>query len=67
MSERFRLALVTDAWEPQVNGVVTTFNNVISRLAALDVDVTVVHPLLFRTVQLPRYAEVRLAASPVRV
>ncbi len=67
LSERYRLALVTDAWEPQVNGVVTTFNNVISRLAALDVDVTVVHPLLFRTVQLPRYAEVRLAVTPVRV
>ena len=67
MTERFRLALVTDAWEPQVNGVVTTFNNVISRLETQDVDVTVVHPLLFRTVKLPRYSEVRLAVAPVRV
>ncbi len=54
-------------WEPQVNGAVNTFNNVIRRLEVQDVDVTVVHPLLFRMVNLPRYPEVRMASSPVKV
>ena len=67
MLGKFRLALVTDAWAPQVNGVVNTFNNVIPELERRDVDVAVVHPSLFRTVRLPRYSEVRLAIEPVRI
>ncbi len=67
MPDRYRLALVTDAWAPQVNGVVNTFNNVIAQLEARDIDVTVVEPSLFRTVRLPRYSEVRLAVAPLQV
>ena len=66
MPGKYRLVLVTDAWSPQVNGVVNTYNNVIPLLEKRDVDVTVVEPSLFRTVRLPRYSEVRLAIDPVR-
>lgn len=67
MAERPRLVLVTDAWAPQINGVVTTFNHVIAQLEAQGLSVAVVEPSLFRTVRLPRYSEVRLAISPVSV
>ena len=34
-----RILIVTDAWHPQVNGVVRTMQNVIDRLRARDIDV----------------------------
>ncbi len=41
---RLKLLLVTDAWEPQTNGVVTTLKQVIPHLNRRGVDVAVVHP-----------------------
>lgn len=59
-----RIALVTDAWAPQVNGVVTTLEQVTSRLRARGCEVDVVHPLLFRTLPCPTYPSIRLAVLP---
>ena len=67
MTSRVRLALVTDAWLPQINGVVTTLTNIAELLPQEGVDVTVIEPSQFRTVTLPRYAEIRLAMSPIKV
>jgi glycosyltransferase involved in cell wall biosynthesis len=61
-----RLALLTDAWSPQVNGVVTTWTQVVRRLRERGHDVLVVHPAMFRTVPLPRYPDIRLAVLPSR-
>lgn len=60
------LLLVTDAWQPQVNGVVRVFSHLIPLLHEEGIEVTVVHPGLFKTVQLPLYPEIRLALFPGR-
>lgn len=59
-----RLLLVTDAWSPQTNGVVTTLQAVTSRLPQFGWTVDVVHPGRFRTCPLPGYPEIRLAIDP---
>jgi glycosyltransferase involved in cell wall biosynthesis len=56
-----KFALVTDAWMPQVNGVVRTWFEVTQRMEALNYRVFVVHPGLFRTVAVPKYPEIRLS------
>ncbi len=56
-----KILLVTDAWAPQVNGVVRVLNTLIPLLAARGYDVTVIEPGQFRTVSLPSYPDIRLA------
>jgi glycosyltransferase involved in cell wall biosynthesis len=56
-----RLALVTDAWLPQVNGVVRTLGNTIREIEAVGHEVTVISPADFRTIPCPTYPEIRLA------
>jgi len=62
-----RLLLISDAWLPQTNGVVTTLRHVCDELARAAIDVEVIHPGLFRTVALPSYPEIRLAVDSWRV
>lgn len=61
-----RLAIVTDAWKPQTNGVVNTLSRLVDYLEAEGVRVLVVAPDGFRTVPLPSYPEIRVAADPWR-
>ena len=61
-----KLLLVTDAWRPQVNGVVTALGKIKESLERDGWDVLVIHPGLFRSVPLPGYPEVRLAVSAWR-
>ncbi len=57
-----RIMIVTDAWEPQVNGVVRTMQRVIGELEAEGHEFDVVHPGEgFRTMPLPTYPEIQLA------
>lgn len=56
--------LVTDAWTPQTNGVVTTLKAVLERLPAFAVEVVVVHPGQFRQMPLPGYREIPLVLNP---
>lgn len=58
-----KLLLITDAWEPQTNGVVTTYKNVIKGLAEKDVKTEVIHPGLFASIPCPGYAEIRLVLN----
>lgn len=62
-----RALVVTDAWSPQTNGVVTTLQAVIEHLPACGYGVDVVHPGAFSTMPLPSYPEIRLARNPWRV
>ena len=43
---RTKIILITDAWEPQVNGVVTTYSNIIKHLPE-GVGVDVIHPAMY--------------------
>lgn len=59
-----RILIATDAWEPQVNGVVVTLTNTVRWLERWGHEVRVLSPQSFRTVPLPGYPEVRLAVMP---
>lgn len=61
-----KIALVTDAWMPQVNGVVTTLVELVRELQAAGHAVSVVHPGLFDTRPCPGYAGIDLAQRPAR-
>lgn len=61
-----RIAIVTDAWHPQVSGVVTTYTATIARLKARGHEVLAVTPAEFPTVPCPTYPEIPLALFPGR-
>jgi glycosyltransferase involved in cell wall biosynthesis len=56
-----RIVLVTDTWEPEVNGVVRTLRATRDELVKLGHEITLVEPSLFRHVRFPLYPDVRLA------
>ncbi|MDD3445677.1 MAG: glycosyltransferase family 1 protein [Zavarzinia sp.] len=61
-----RLLVVTDAWYPQVNGVVRTLDTVAREASLLGHTVGFVTPDQFLTVPTPTYPEIRLALLPGR-
>ena len=61
-----KIALVTDAWQPQVNGVVTTLVELARELEAAGHVIEVIHPGLFRTRPCPGYDGIDLAVAPAR-
>ncbi len=56
-----RILLATDAWEPQVNGVVRTLTRVVGELREMGHTVEVVSPNQFKTFPLPTYPEIKVA------
>jgi glycosyltransferase involved in cell wall biosynthesis len=56
-----RILLATDAWEPQVNGVVRTLTRTVAECRAMGHEVEVISPDQFKTLPLPTYPEIRLA------
>ena len=60
------ILLVTDAWTPQVNGVVRTLSRTRDTLQSLGHDVTVLSPEGLATVPCPGYGEIRLTLRPRR-
>jgi glycosyltransferase involved in cell wall biosynthesis len=58
------LVIVTDAWEPQINGVVRTIQNLVPQLASLGCRAALLTPAEFRTFPCPTYPEIALAAPP---
>ncbi|MFL9914986.1 glycosyltransferase family 1 protein [Paraburkholderia fungorum] len=61
-----KIMIVTDAWEPQVNGVVRTLKNTTRELTALGHRVDLLTPLEFKTIPCPTYPEIRLSLLPRR-
>lgn len=59
-----KLAVITDAWQPQVNGVVTTLVELVRELEQAGHQVEVIHPGLFKTRPCPGYAGIDLAVRP---
>ncbi len=63
-----KLLIATDAWGPQINGVVRSLENIAAHAAGFGVDVRFLTPTDFWTLPLPGYREIRLAlANPRRV
>jgi len=58
-----RIAIVTDAWHPQINGVVTTLTQTVRQLERAGHEVKVINPQLFRSIPCPTYPEIRLALA----
>ena len=59
-----KIMIVTDAWFPQVNGVVTTLGKIGEGLTRLSHDVHFVTPALFTSLPCPTYPEIRLSVLP---
>lgn len=55
-----KIILITDAWEPQVSGVVTTYKNIIKNLPKTH-SVDVIHPGQFKRITAPFYKSIPLS------
>ena len=56
-----RILIATDAWHPQVNGVVRTLTMMAEAARGFGVDVSFLTPQSFRTFAMPSYPDLRLA------
>ncbi|GHF11178.1 GDP-mannose-dependent alpha-mannosyltransferase [Kordiimonas sediminis] len=56
-----KICIISDAWHPQVNGVVRTLDTLRKKLRKDGHKVLVISPAMFRTVPCPTYPEIRLA------
>src|SRR3954447_1990666 len=59
-----RILIISDAWHPQVNGVVRTLSMLQEELTQLGHEVEVIGPDRFRTVPMPSYRSIQLAIAP---
>ena len=64
MTDHRRILIISDAWKPQVNGVVRTIAHTVRELERFGHTVDVVGPDRFRTFPLPSYPEIRIAWWP---
>jgi glycosyltransferase involved in cell wall biosynthesis len=62
-----RLLIVSDAWSPQVNGVVTSLQALVGELRGLGHQVKLLSPADFRTLPCPSYPEIPLVWDLWRV
>lgn len=63
-----RLLVATDAWHPQINGVVRSLEYMAAEAPAFGAELSFVTPGMFRSLPLPTYPEIRLSlAMPNRV
>ncbi|HJW11247.1 MAG TPA: glycosyltransferase family 1 protein, partial [Albitalea sp.] len=61
-----KIALVTDAWLPQVNGVVTTLLELREGLLARGHEVVMIEPSPFKRFRCPGYREIELSWRPAK-
>ena len=61
-----KILIATDAWYPQVNGVVRSLSTVGAELEAMGHELLYLTPDRFRTLPCPTYPEIRLAILPYR-
>ncbi len=58
-----KILIATDAWHPQINGVVRSLEQMAAEMQKMGVNVEFITPLLFKTVPLPSYPEIRLSLA----
>lgn len=61
-----RILIITDAWKPQVNGVVRSLTETAHELDGFGHQVNLITPLEFRTLPCPTYPDIRLSLFPYR-
>ena len=62
------ILIVTDAWRPQINGVVRSLERTAEELVSMGIRVEFLTPQLFRTLPCPTYPDIRLSlTTPGRV
>jgi hypothetical protein len=59
--ELMRILVATDAWHPQINGVVRTLTSLARSASALGADIKFLTPEGFRSMALPTYPRLRVA------
>ncbi|MBL1141297.1 MAG: glycosyltransferase family 1 protein [Proteobacteria bacterium] len=59
-----KIVIATDAWAPQINGVVTTLGKMGEELTQIGNDVKYITPKEFKTFPCPSYPSIRLAILP---
>jgi len=62
-----RIMIITDAWEPQVNGVVRTLKQTRSELIAMGHQVDMITPQEFKTIPCPTYPDISLSLFPGKI
>lgn len=58
-----KITIVTDAWHPQVNGVVRSLDSTIEEMRRLGHEIMLVTPDRFRNIPLPSYPEIRITLT----
>jgi glycosyltransferase involved in cell wall biosynthesis len=61
-----KIMIVTDAWEPQVNGVVRTLKQTMHELKKMGYVIEMITPLEFKTIPCPTYPDISLSLFPGR-
>jgi glycosyltransferase involved in cell wall biosynthesis len=61
-----KIVIATDAWRPQVNGVVRTLDQMTAAARSLGAEFEFVTPQGFATLPLPTYPDIRLALATTR-
>ena len=61
-----KIVLITDAWLPQINGVVTTLVELVREVEKAGHTVRVIHPGLFQTRPCPGYEGIDLTVRPAK-
>ncbi len=61
-----KIVIVTDAWDPQVNGVINTLKHAARVIEAKGHEVRFLTPQYFKTIPTPTYPEIRLSLFPYR-
>lgn len=61
-----KILIITDAWTPQINGVVFTLGHTCEELSRMGHHVTLIQPGMFRSFPCPSYPEIRLSLATTR-
>ena len=61
-----KIVIITDAWYPQVNGVVKTYTNLIQNIDHNLYDVDLIEPSQFKTISFPFYKEIQLSFCTIK-
>ena len=62
-TKSYKILIVTDAWHPQVNGVVRTLSYLVKELKKQKHEVYLITPQEFITLPCPTYPEIRLSIN----
>ena len=62
-----KIALVSDAWVPQINGVVRTFQSIIPILENKGFEIKILHPEMYNNFSYPWYKEIKISYNTKKV